>query len=474
MPYQYQADTYKTINGVKYRVYWVNYTNGGGGSTQMMEPMPGFISVPQTENYRSNPERSYPANNWTAIYADGNRLTYQFTSGLAPFSTVNSIGNNYSSLTPPTITSIAVDANEFTVNFTDTNSYAGYEAPRYVVVANGVVKGHASANGDGSSKEMVLSALTQNTTFKLKIAAMRYKNLADPMYSQSNFSNEYTATTQSIITPATAYWQKANRFKHMDVVNLPISDFEKAEIVANSPFIDTISLQTQMENGQVRQIYYDTGTYIEDYFVLAPFNAELKVKFRAVNGSSDSLFAGATDYSIKDVKIKLNNPYKILKNIDNKDIEDIYDLNNAPGVNNLSENFQEEIEAQIKRQFLLSFNHIQDKIKKTTITDYSASAGQDRNVTRDLLDLHFANLDLDATFQPKTINYIGNVLLKTKMMIPSNTGEYFDYTVINSSNGKVYAQGRNGGIMLFSDIQDPYISITTLNQASSQADVLGG
>ena len=59
-------------------------------------------------------------------------------------------------------------------------------------------------------------------------------------------------------------------------------------------------------------------------------------------------------------------------------------------------------------------------------------------------------------------------------MIPSNTGEYFDYTVINSSNGKVYAQGRNGGIMLFSDIQDPYISITTLNQASSQADVLGG
>ena len=466
MPYQYQPDRYETLNNVKYRVYWVNSSNGT--SMQVKEPMPGFLSVPQTENYRSNPERSYPANNWTAIYANGNRLTYQFVSGLAPFSTVNSIGNNYSSLTPPTITSIAVDANEFTVNFTDTNSYAGYEAPRYVVVANGVVKGHASANGDGSSKEMVLSALTQNTTFKLKIAAMRYKNLADPMYSQSNFSNEYTATTKSIVTPETSYWQKANRFKHMDVINLPISDFEKAEIVANSPFLDTTTLY---EEGQV---YYDTGTYIEDYFVLAPFNAQLKVKIRAVNGSSDSLFAGATDYSIKDVEIKLNNPYKIVKNIDNKDIGDIYDLNNAPGVLNLNSNFQEEIEAQIKRQFLLSFNHIKDKIKKTTITDYSASAGQDRNVTRDLLDLHFANLDLDGTFQPKTINYIGNVLLKTKMMIPTNTGEFFNYTVINSSNGKVYAEGRNGGIMLFSDIQDPYISITTLNQASSQADVLGG
>ena len=469
MAYYQQANRY--IKGADGRFYVEDTVyNINGTSTTTLRPAPGYTSKLQAENYSSNPARTYPANNWTAIFANGKRLTYQFVSGLAPFSTVNTIGNNYSSLTPPTITSITADSNELTVNFTDTNSYAGYENPRYVVVANDIVKGHASANGAGSSKQMVLSALTQNTTFNLKIAAMRYKNLADPLYSQSDFSNVYTATTASIITPVTDYWQKANRFKLIDVVNLPISDFEQATIVPNSPYIDTISLRENF----VKTIYYDTGTYIEDYFVLAPFSAELKVKFRTVNGSSDSLFAGATDYSIKDVKIKLNNPYKVLKNIFNKDVEDLYDENNAPGVMNLAGDFQEEIEAQIKRQFLLSFNHIEDKIKKTTIADYSASAGQDRNVIRDLIDLNLANLNLAGSFQPKTINYIGNVLLKTKMMLPSDTGEYFDYSIINSSNGKIYKQGRNGGVMLFSDIQDPYISITTLNQASSQADVLGG
>jgi len=465
MPYSYQPQRYITVGNDRYverTTYFV-----GGSSTTIRRPAQSYIAVPQTQNYSSNPARTYPANNWTAIYADGKRLTYQFVSGLAPFSTVDPIGNNYSSLTPPTITSISVNSNQFTVNFTDTNSYAGYESPGYVVVANDIVKGHASANGAGSSKNMVLSALTQNTTYNLKIAAMRYKNLANPLYSQSDYSNTYTATTSSITTPAKDSSKNINRSTFIDVVNLPISDFNKAEIVPESSYLDVITLQ---QNGGV---YYDTGVYVEDYFVLAQFNAQLQVKFRAVNGSSDSLFAGATDYSIKDVKIELSNPYQIVKNIDNQDVADVFD-ENTTDAQLLTNTFQQQIESQIKRQFLLSFNHIQDKIKKVTITDYSASAAQDRNVIRDLIDLHFANLNLDGSFQPKTINYIGNVLLKTKMLIPATTGEYFDYSIINSSNGKTYKKGRNGGVMLFSDIQDPCISITTLNQASSKTDVLGG
>lgn len=463
---QYSAlGRYIIVGNARYRVEEFFYSDGS--STTTLSPSQGYVSVPETENYLSNSARSYPANNWVEIYANGNRLVYQFVSGLAPFSTVDPIGNNYSGLTPPTITSISVNSNEFTVNFTDTNSYVGYEAPRYVVVANDIVKGHASANGDGSSKQMVLSALTQNTKFDLKIAAMRYKNLADPLYSQSDYSNIYTATSASIITPVADFWVKTNRSEFIDVVNLPISDFEKAEILPNSSYISVIGVQEE------NIVYHDTGVYVEDFFVLAPFNAELKVKFRAVNGSSDSLFAGATDYSIKDVKIKLSNPYKVVKNINGQDVADVYDQNNT-NFTQVSNNFQKEIEAQMKRQFLLSFNHIKNKIKKTTIADYSASAGEDRNVIRDLLDLHLANLNLDSSFQPKTINYMGNVFLKTKMLIPSTTGEYFNYTIINSSNGKIYKEGRSGGVMLFSDIQNPCISIVTLNKASSQADVLGG
>lgn len=436
-----------------------------------------LLAVYPAQDYAVSDPRTYPSSSWTSVTLPGNPasgidpypLNYIWLSG-------DGMDRVYRYLNTPVLNTISIDENTFTIDFTDTNSYAGYADPVYAVYANDLFKGFASSTSlGGSSRSMTLGGWLRDKPYEISIAAMRYKNVEDPDvdYSQSKFSDPILATGEWVI-PAQDYWNELNNIDvtylggryikvkdlPIDVLNLPKNIFNRVNIAATSPYTSTFSAEVL------------TGLYVDENFAVAPFDANSKIKLRVINGSWDYLFRGATDYMVKDTDVKAGNPYTVLVNIDAKKIDQIYDDNTTEGPF-MRDDLKDVIETKIREHYLKSRPYIEDSLKRTINTNFTNTAFQSRTLARELIDQSMKGDDLGSVYTTKQFPFKGNIYLSAKMMLPSNTGDFFSYVVYDSGNGNIVHQGRNAGVIVFSDPQDPAYSVTILDQYSDTADVLG-
>jgi len=445
------------------------------------------LEIQPKKQYATSTPRTYPANNWisapilpgTPNLIDPYRLSYIYTSGLGyDLMHLYNLDRVYNFLTPPQIDSISVTngEDEFTINFTDLNNYDGYEQPVYAVHADNILRGYASATDNGGgSKTMVLGAWTKNKTFRIKIAAMRYKNLQYPNidYSQSAFSNIVNVTSIFLLQNRETNQSlnekinSSNQEQNIDVIKLPFNTFKRVTAMPLSSYLSTESLA----QGSVQ---YLTGMPISEKFCIAPFDGNLEAKFRIVNGSWDNLFAGGTDYCIKDVSIQPDLPYTNPINMYSQTVKQIYDTQTQEGPY-MTNALYEAVRNKIYKYYVECKEYLKSSIKRNTINDYNSTAFSSRSVARDMFDQIAGGDNLMGHYTTKEFPYKGNIYIEAKMLLPSNTGDFFTYAIVDTGNSNVIQDPkRAAGVILFSDPQNPSYSTTVLGQKSSINDLLGG
>lgn len=443
---------------------------------------------PHLEFATSTP-RSYPTNNWTTIIMPGLAasgfepyvLSYVFDSGYL-------VDDNIWTLTAPTITSITPADEEFTINFTDTNSYAGYEDPLYAVYANSTFKGYADSQSlGGTSRTMKLGGWINGLGYDIRLAAMRYKNnpYPDVDYSQSYFSTPVRSTGVWVLAQQD-YWNKlgnelsdygddGQRFvinkAGLDIIKLPYNLFKNAGIFPTSTFLDVEDLR------YLGQMNYKTGIFINDYLNMAPFDGSVDVKARIVNGSWDSIFPGGIDYSIKNANIKVGPMYADLKSMYGKNVKQMFDTISdllPANYRYLDAAVESIVEGNLKQYFCEIKNYLEYSLKKDVIANYKDTALRSKGAMRRLVDIQLNSEDsLDSYYQTYTLPFKGNVYIETKMLLPSCTGSYFNYDIVNTGNSSLIKQGRAAGVILFSETQQPSYNFAILRQWTSYQDVYG-